>query len=33
MRTIDLVINLRTAQKLGLTLPPELMLLANRVIE
>ena len=33
IRTIDLVINLRTAQKLGLTLPPELMLLANRVIE
>jgi putative ABC transport system substrate-binding protein len=33
MRTIDLVINLRTAQKLGLTLPPELMLSANRVIE
>ena len=33
MRTIDLVINLRTAQKLGLTLPPELMLFATRVIE
>ena len=33
IRTIDLVINLRTAQKLGLTLPPELMLSANRVIE
>ena len=33
IRTIDLVINLRTAQKLGLTLPPELMLFATRVIE
>jgi len=33
MRTIDLVINLRTAHRLGLTLPPELMLFANRVIE
>ena len=33
IRTIDLVINLRTAQKLGLTLPPELILFATRVIE
>lgn len=33
MRTIDLVINLRTAQKLGLTLPRELLLFATRTIE
>jgi len=33
MRTIDLVMNLDTARRLGLQLPPELLLRANRVVE
>ena len=33
MRTIDLVINMRTARRLGLTLPPELLLFATRLVE
>lgn len=33
MRTFDLVINLRTARQLGLTLPPELVVFATRVVE
>jgi putative ABC transport system substrate-binding protein len=31
--TFDLVVNMKTAKTLGLTMPPEIMIQATRVIE